>query len=124
MNEIRNMEYYYLTSFLSTLVLFVIIQYIEYNRSKNDPENEYSLFTLNNVLLFVIIFMVITIALHYLSPIISKIDFTSIKMNMEQKGGGSAAITIEEIKEIDPKILSKINDNFDVGFEPFCSDIE
>jgi hypothetical protein len=123
MNEIRNMEYYYLTSFLSTLVLFVIIQYIEYNRSKNEPEYEYSLFTLNNILLFVIIFIVITIALHYLSPIISKIDFTSINMNM--KGGGSTtATTIEEIKEIDPKILSKINDNFDVGFEPFCSDIE
>jgi hypothetical protein len=122
MNEIRNMEYYYLTSFLSTLVLFVIIQYIEYNRSKNEPDYEYSLFTLNNILLFVIIFIVITIALHYLSPIISKIDFTSINMNM--KGGGGTATTIEEIKEIDPKILSKINDNFDVGFEPFCSDIE
>jgi hypothetical protein len=122
MNEIRNMEYYYLTSFLSTLVLFVIIQYIEYNRSKNEPEYEYSLFTLNNILLFVIIFIVITIALHYLSPIISKIDFTSINMNM--KGGGSTNTTIEEIKEIDPKILSKINDNFDVGFEPFCSDVE
>lgn len=123
MNEIRNMEYYYLTSFLSTLVLFVIIQYIEYNRSKNEPEYEYSLFTLNNILLFVIIFIVITIALHYLSPIISKIDFTSINMNMKG-GGGTTATTIEEIKEIDPKILSKINDNFDVGFEPFCSDIE
>lgn len=119
------MKYYYLTSFLSTLVLFVIIQYIEYNRSKNEPENEYSLFTLNNILLFVIIFIVITIALHYLSPFISKFDFTSINMNM--KGGGSnnnTTATIEEIKEIDPKILSKINDNFDVGFEPFCSDIE
>jgi hypothetical protein len=29
-----------------------------------------------------------------------------------------------KIQEIDPKILSKINDNFDIGFEPFASDID
>jgi len=32
--------------------------------------------------------------------------------------------TDNKIEEIDPKILSKINDNFDIGFEPFASDID
>jgi predicted secreted protein len=26
-------------------------------------------------------------------------------------------------EEIDPRVLSKINDNFNVGFEPFTSDM-
>lgn len=28
------------------------------------------------------------------------------------------------IDDFDPKILSKINDNFSVGFEPFGSDLD
>ncbi len=120
------MQYYYLISFLLTLVLFTIIQYIEYNRIYKEENEEYSLFTLNNILLLIIIFIVISIALHYLSPIISTFNFdsyfnfsTNTTTITPQNGGNN-----NTIEEIDPKILSKINDNFDVGFEPFCSDIE
>ena len=119
---------YYLIAFLLSLVLFAIIQFIEYNNSKNNDlieKEQYSLFTLNNLLLFVIIFIVITIASFYLSPMISNFNLNSFNFN--QKGGNpnvNSNVNATTIEEIDPKILAKINDNFEVGFEPFNSDVE
>lgn len=122
---------YYLIAFLLSLVLFAIIQFIEYNNSKNNDlieKEPYSLFTLNNLLLFLIIFIVITIAFFYLSPMISNFNFNLNSFNFNQKGGNANvnanATTTTTIEEIDPKILAKINDNFEVGFEPFNSDVE
>jgi len=121
---------YYLIAFLLSLVLFAIIQFIEYNNSKNNDlieKEQYSLFTLNNLLLFVIIFIVITIASFYLSPMISNFNFNLNSFNFNQKGGNpnaNANANPTTIEEIDPKILAKINDNFEVGFEPFNSDVE
>jgi hypothetical protein len=38
----------------------------------------------------------------------------------EQKGGNKNNDFVKD--DIDPKVLSKINDNFDTGFAPFNSD--
>lgn len=115
------MEYYLISLFIS-IIIFIIIQYLEYNKNNNDPyqqDEPYSLFKLSNLLLLLIIYIVITIAFFYLKPSLSLFNFI--------KGGNNNnnnnQISSIEIKEdIDPKILSRINDNFDTGFAPFNSD--
>jgi hypothetical protein len=82
----------------------------------------YTIYTINNCLLFIIVYVVCTIIAHYVYT--ANIDFSffsqkTLKENIKQADnitGGN--------NNIDPKILSKITDNFNVGFEPFTSDID
>jgi len=117
---------YYLISFIVTIFIFIIIQYFEYTRISNENTNDdndynynepYSLFTINNCLLFMIIYIVSTIIAYYVYSANIDLSFlfnktTSINNNSNENDNN----------DIDPKILSKINDNFSVGFEPFNSD--
>ena len=114
---------YYLISLILTIFIFSIIQLYEYNKNKREIDENinnyyvepYSLFNMNNILLFIILYIVLTIGAYYLN--ISKWKFPEFNKTL----GGN----VSDIKEdIDPKILSKINDNFNVGFEPFTSDID
>jgi hypothetical protein len=63
---------YYIISLIITVIVFGIIQIIEYrkisyeNQYDEYNENTYSLFTINNCLLFGIIYIVITIASYLL----------------------------------------------------------
>lgn len=110
------MEYYLISLFVS-IIAFMIIQYIDYNKSLNNPEEEpYSLFKLSNLLLFVIIYLVFTIAFFYLKASNVKL-FSFLEA---EKGGNKNNDYIKD--DIDPKVLSKINDNFETGFAPFNSD--
>ncbi len=121
------MEYYIISLFIS-IITFIIIQYIEYNNYKKNIEENinvydepYNLFKMSNILLFFIIYLVFTIGLFYLKPSLpSFLDFSGIINNdgsNKQKTDGG------DIKEdIDPKVISKITDNFDTGFAPFNSD--
>ncbi len=111
------MEYYLISLFVS-IIIFLIIQYLDYNKSSNNPDDEepYSLFKLSNALLFVIIYVVFTITFFYLN--VSNMKLFSFFG--EQKGGNKNNDFIKD--DIDPKVLSKINDNFDTGFAPFNSD--
>ncbi len=127
---------YYLISLVITIFIFGIIQIYEYNKNKREIyENvnnfyiePYSLFSMNNMLLLVILYIVFTIGAYYLN--VSKWKFTEFKKtiiggNMKEMSKDISNDMTNEIKEdIDPKILSKINDNFDVGFEPFTSDLD
>ena len=114
---------YYLISLIITIVIFCIIQVYEYNKIKRYIEENgenyyiepYSLFNMNNLLLIVILYIVLTISCYYLN--VSK---WKIFNNIKKTGGGDDI----KIEDFDPKILSKINDNFSVGFEPFGSDID
>jgi len=121
---------YYIISLILTIIIFGIIQFYEYNKYKKDIENSnlyfepYSIFTMNNLLLLIILYIVITISCYYLN--ISKFKFfdnickiSNITKLPDIKKGGN-----DINNEIDPKILAKINDNFDVGFEPFTSDLD
>jgi hypothetical protein len=93
-----------------------INKYIEEN-GDNYYIEPYSLFNMNNLLLIIILYIVITISCYYLN--VSKWKFfDNIKKVVEIKKVGGEEIKITN-NDIDPKILSKINDNFDVGFEPF-----
>ena len=74
---------------------------------------------INNLFIFIIIYIVFTIACYYLN--FSNINFIySSFLNSNNSQSNSQS----NIKDIDPKILSKINDNFKVGIEPFNSDTE
>ena len=129
---------YYITSIFASIIIFIIIQYAEYNKYKNsleeDPYQEpFNLFKISNILLFFIVYLVITIGFFYLKPSIpSLLNLTSFLNSNKQGGSGNKNKdsnnndTInndnEKEEEIDPTVLSKINDNFDTGFAPFNSD--
>lgn len=121
---------YYLISLIITIVIFGIIQIYEYNKNKRYIEENgenyyiepYSIFNMNNLLLLVILYIVSTISCYYLNVSKWKI-FDNIKKVVEIKQTGGEEMN-KNIQEIDPKILSKINDKFNVGFEPFGSDID
>lgn len=108
---------YYIYSFVITIILFGLIQIYEKNNKKEDEE--YTLMSLNNVLIFVILFLVSSISLYYLfnNKTINLADF---KFNLNfLKGGGNDANNIIK-DEINPVILRQIPDNnINVGFEPF-----
>lgn len=118
---------YYMISFVGTIVLFTLIQLFEYNKKRteeneNDYYEPYVLLSTKNYLLFAIIYLLLTIAAYFAYS--SNFDLSSIYSF--KKHGGSSEInsatqpTIKE--EINPQVLSKINDNFDIGFDPFNSD--
>ncbi len=120
---------YYLISLIFTIIIFSVIQIYEYNKIKKYIEDNgdnyyiepYSLFKMNNLLLIVILYIVSTISCYYLN--ISKWKFfDNIKKVVEVKKTGGEIVS--NVDDFDPKILSKINDNFSVGFEPFSNDID
>jgi magnesium-transporting ATPase (P-type) len=133
---------YYIVSFFISIVIFVFVYLYDYktsdntNNDNNDNNYDYNdnyenndnkkpLFSTNNLLLFVIIYIVATIISFY--------TFTS-SISLSGLYGLCPMILINLFKapvqapplikdngegdEIDPKILSKINDNIDIGFTP------
>lgn len=113
---------YYLISLVITVIIFGIIQFIEYRRINEESQythETYSLFSLNNILLLVIIYIVITIAsyLLYSSNLKSYFNF-----NFKNKGGSDIEHNYTIKEELNPQVISKINDNFDIGLDPFNSD--
>jgi hypothetical protein len=88
-------------------------------------QNDKSLFTKNNLLLFGIIYIVITIISFYIFT--SSLSLSSLYslcplflINLLKTPEPSPTLTKDNIDDddIDPKILSKINDNIDIGFNP------
>lgn len=114
------MKYYFVSLFIS-IIVFIIIQYLEYNKKMEDYENQepYYFFSLNNLLLFIIIYIVLTSGLFYLNTSnMNFFSFLEIPNNTNKNNNNNEIIK----DDIDPKILSKINDNFDTGFAPFNTD--
>lgn len=116
---------YYILSLIITVIIFIIIQYLEYSRISNIYVNNddeyiepYSLFNLNNVLLFTIIYVVFTIGCYYLSSSFKMPDMITNLLSVPEQ----TTVETDTRNDIDPKILSRINDNFDIGFEPFEDD--
>lgn len=117
---------YYLISFIIAIIIFAIIQYLEYNKYNNDEYNiynePYTIYTINNCLLFIIIYVVITIIAYYLYS--ANIDFSFLSQKSTKHVETTTTTTTGGNDKIDPKILSKITDNFNVGFEPYASGSE
>jgi len=116
---------YYLISLIITIIIFGIIQIIEYRKISEEneyskyPHESYSFFSINNILIFIIIYIVITIASYLLYS--SNLDISSY-FNFKTKGGNNLDNNYSIKEEINPQVISKINDNFDIGLDPFNSE--
>ena len=105
------------------LWIFTILQIIEYRKISNEIKNNiddyyiepYNLFHSNNILLFIVIYIVGTVICYYINT--SNIDiskYLSISFISGMKPSGTTNDVINNIQikdEIDPRVLSKINDN-------------
>ena len=127
---------YYIVSFFISIVIFVFVYLYDYKSSDNinnnenlniDDNNEITkpLFTTNNILLFIIIYIVSTIISFY--TFTSSISLTGlynlcplILLNLFKPPMQAPPLIKDngDGDEIDPKILSKINDVLDIGFTP------
>lgn len=120
---------YYLISFIISIILFIIIQYLEYNKTNNEYINNdddysepYSLYTINNCLLFLIIYIVATIVAYYLYS--ANIDLSFLSQKTVKEAIKQDMMSGGDNDNINPQVLSKITDQFDVSLEPFNSDSE
>ena len=124
---------YYIVSFFISIVIFIFVYLYDYKSSgNNENQNQYenqnqnetskSLFSTNNILLFIIIYIVSTIISFYTTTsALSLSGFIPIFLLNLFKPPIQAPPLIKdngEGDEIDPKILSKITDNLDIGFKP------
>jgi ABC-type transport system involved in multi-copper enzyme maturation permease subunit len=117
---------YYIISFIISLVVFIFVYLCDYKKPINEDENniigneDRSLFTKNNFLLFGIIYIVITIISFY--TFTSSISLSSLCpvfiSSLLKAPEPSPIINKDNGDEIDPKILSKITENIDIGFNP------
>jgi hypothetical protein len=130
------MEYYIISFFISVIV-FIFVYLCDYKKPINDDNNyddnnnnndNNKLLTKNNLLLFGIIYIVITIISFYVfTSSISISAFIPLFLINLLKAPEQAPPLIKDTgdgDEIDPKILSKINDNIDIGFNPPNIDID
>jgi Na+/H+ antiporter NhaD/arsenite permease-like protein len=117
---------YYIISFIISLVVFIFVYLCDYKKPINEDENniigneDRSLFTKNNFLLFGIIYIVITIISFY--TFTSSISLSALCpafiSTLLKAPEPSPVINKDNGDEIDPKILSKITENIDIGFNP------
>jgi magnesium-transporting ATPase (P-type) len=138
---------YYIISFFISIVIFVFVYLYDYKSVNNDngninyndnvngyDNNNYDvngnedrkpLFTTNNILLFVIIYIVSTIISFYtftssisLSGLYNLCPIFLINLFKPPQQAPPLIKDNGDGDEIDPKILSKITDTIDIGFTP------
>lgn len=98
---------YYIWALLITIMLFAILQYKEYNKNKKS----YLLLTAHNIALFFILYVICLIMFYF----IFTIDYKCIN-KIQQKGGN-------DIKEINPIIFKRINEDIYTGFTPLDDNV-
>ena len=94
---------YYIWSLVISIIIFIIIQYIE-NDKYNKIGEKYNPFTIINLVIFVILYVLLSIIFFYI---------------LSDKKIFSSNEEIDINNNIDPLILKKIPDTFNTGFEPF-----
>lgn len=116
--------YYLLYSFILSIVLFMIVQYVEKNKRANTDE-EYDinvhLITMNNLVVFFMILLLNTIIFYYSLDNNDGSDIMNIfNMGLEDviEKDIKKEIKIKNSSKIDPTILKRINDPIKHGFEP------
>jgi len=112
--------YYILYAIVLSIILFMVIQYVEKNK-RTGTDDEYDinihLFTMNNLVVFFMILLLNTIIFYY------TLDNNDDIMGVFGIGDILKENTKKEIKiknssKIDPTILKRINDPIKHGFEP------
>jgi magnesium-transporting ATPase (P-type) len=130
---------YYIISFFICIVIFVFVYLYDYKSVNNNNYNNYNnnnydvngnedkkpLFSTNNILLFVIIYIVSTIISFYsftssisLSGLYNLCPIFLINLFKPPVQAPPLIKDNGDGDEIDPKILSKITDTIDIGFTP------
>jgi hypothetical protein len=118
---------YYIISLIISIVVFIFVYLYDYKKpiyddQNNIIDNDKSLFTKNNFLLFGIIYIVTTIiSFYYFTSSISLSTLCPLFILNLFKAPQQSPPLIKDNghgDEIDPKILNKINDNIDIGFNP------
>jgi len=141
---------YYIISFFISIVIFIFVYLYDYKSVNNDNcnynngnynnngndnyndnydvngnEDRKPLFTTNNILLFVIIYIVSTIISFYtftssisLSGLYNLCPIFLINLFKPPQQAPPLIKDNGDGDEIDPKILSKITDTIDIGFTP------
>jgi quinol-cytochrome oxidoreductase complex cytochrome b subunit len=109
---------YYIISFFVSLVIFIFV-YEKNDNNEEDPNNKKSIFSLNNFMLFTIIYIVMTIFGFYTKTINLTAFLPAFLIDILKTPVVVDKDVIENNKdEIDPKTISKITDNIDIGFMP------
>ena len=104
---------YYIWAVIFCIIIFSIIQYIEYQKYKSDGKI-YEVFTLNNLIILFIIFILSNIICYFIFS-----DDNFLSSFIETKDAVNKLDIIDSNTNIDPLILKKIPDNFNTGFEPY-----
>jgi hypothetical protein len=123
---------YYINSFFISIIIFIFFYLCDYKKTNNnlndyyninnDDNHQKQLFSSNNFLLFGIIYIVATIVSFYISS--ASISFSALcplfLLNLLKPPSPIPPLIKDngDGDEIDPKILSKITDNIDIGFNP------
>lgn len=97
---------------IMSAILFTIIQYKEYLSSKTDNQ-KYNLFSLKNVGILLIIYVICTIITYMLFSEDNVVP--KFKNSISQNGGGKYSDTY---LPVDPHTLRKISEEIDIGFTP------
>jgi hypothetical protein len=130
---------FYIISFFVSIIIFIFFYLCDYKKpmisNNNNYDDDYDtinnlntskpLFSSNNILLFGIIYIVATIISFYISSAsISFGSFTALcpvfLLNLLKPPEPTPPLIKDngDGDDIDPKILSKITDNIDIGFNP------
>lgn len=121
------MEYYIISFFISIVIFSIVYLYdyksqpINYNDDlDNDIIDNKTLFNSNNLLLFFIIYIVITIISYYnFTASLSISSFLPLFLtNLLKTPEPAPPLIKDNCDDIDPTILNKITDNIDIGFIP------
>lgn len=108
---------YYLWSLIVTLIIFVAIQYKEYQQTTD--KKDYNLITFSNIGILIVIYLIFTIMFYMLFGIdyncLNKIE----KPKSQLKGGNIDDYNIP----IDPVMLRRIPDQMYTGFDPYDTEL-
>lgn len=104
---------YYIWALLICIILFSLIQYIEYQKHKKEGKI-YNMYTLTNLIILFILYILSCIVCYFIFT-----NDNTIQSDVDKKQLINKFETIDANTNIDPLILKKIPDNFNIGFEPF-----
>jgi len=111
------MEYYIVSLFISVIIFLFVYEKKEVYNNEDNTLQETTILTLNNLMLFVVIYIVLTIFAFY-TKTIKITNFIPSFLTDLVKVPDVNKENIYNIDDVDPKTISKINDNIDIGFIP------
>lgn len=104
---------YYIWSLVVTILIFAAIQYREFQNDKD----RYKLLTFANISTLVIIYLLATITFYMLFGM----DYSCMNKINKDKTSKGGDFKTNDIHNIDPNMLRRINDQLYTGFDPFSA---